>query len=55
VLLDSGEGLDFTGEITHFLDCLDTGQPCETDARAGRKVMDIVFRAYDKAAAAGGN
>jgi UDP-N-acetyl-2-amino-2-deoxyglucuronate dehydrogenase len=55
VLLENDEGLDFTGEISHFFDCLDTGKPCETDARAGRKVMEIIFSAYEKAAAAGGN
>jgi predicted dehydrogenase len=55
ILLNSDEGLDFTGEITHFLDCVDTGRLCETDARAGRRVMELVFHAYERAAAAGGN
>lgn len=55
VLLDSNEGLDFTGEIGHFFDCLDTGKPCETDARAGRKMMKIIFDAYKGAAKAGAN
>ncbi len=55
VLLDSDEGLDFTGEITHFFDCLELRIPCETDARAGRRMMEIIFSAYEKAAAAGGN
>ena len=55
ILLDSDEGLDFTGEITHFLDCLDTGIPCETDARTGRKVMELIFAAYENAAAVGAN
>jgi predicted dehydrogenase len=55
VLLDSDEGLDFTGEIAHFFDCLDLGIPCETDARAGRRIMETIFGAYEKAAAAGGN
>ncbi|HZT31169.1 MAG TPA: Gfo/Idh/MocA family oxidoreductase [Bryobacteraceae bacterium] len=55
VLLESGEGLDFTGEITHFFDCLETGQPCQTDARSARKLMELVFQAYDKAEREGGN
>ena len=55
VLLDSDEGLDFTGELTHFFDCLDTGRPCQTDARAGRYLMAAVFNAYDRAARDGGN
>jgi predicted dehydrogenase len=55
VLLDSDEGLDFTGELTHFFDCLDTGQPCQTDARVGRYLMAAVFSAYDRAAQDGGN
>jgi UDP-N-acetyl-2-amino-2-deoxyglucuronate dehydrogenase len=55
VLLESDEGLDFTGELAHFFDCLDTGQSCQTDARASRKIMELVFDAYDKAAREGGN
>jgi predicted dehydrogenase len=55
VLLDNDEGLDFTGEIRHFFDCLDTGARCETDARAGRKMMEIIFKAYEEAAATGAN
>jgi predicted dehydrogenase len=55
ILLDSDEGLDFTGEIRHFFDCLDTKISCETDGRAGRKLMEAVFSAYEKASLESGN
>ena len=55
VLVESDEGLDFTGEITHFFDCLDTGQPCMTDAREVRQIMELVLGAYQKAERDGGN
>ena len=32
ILVDSDEGLDFSGEVKHFFDCLDTGQACQTTA-----------------------
>lgn len=55
LLVDSSEGLDFTGEVTHFFDCLDTGEPCQTDGRAGRQLIALVMSAYEKAAYEGGN
>ena len=55
VLLESDEGLDFTGELNHFFDCLDTGQPCETDGCTARGIMEHIFKAYEKAAREGGN
>lgn len=54
VLLDTGEGLDFSEEVGHFLDCVETGQPCQTDGRTARKLMAAVFGAYQKAEAEGG-
>ena len=47
--------LDFSGEVTHFFDCLDTGQPCMTDARDVRQIMELVLGAYRKAERDGGN
>lgn len=55
LLVDSSEGLDFTGEVAHFFECLDTGQPCQTDGRTGRQLMALVLGAYEKAAREGGN
>jgi predicted dehydrogenase len=55
LLVDSDEGLDFSGEVTHFFDCLDTGQPCQTDGRVGRQLIALVLGAYEKAVREGGN
>ncbi len=55
LLWDTDEGLDFAGEISHFFDCLDTGQPCQSDGRVARYLMSAVFTAYEKAAREGGN
>ncbi len=55
ILMDSDEGLDFSGEVKHFFDCLDTGEPCQTDGRVARKLMALVLDAYAKAAQEGGN
>lgn len=55
ILLESDEGLDFSGEVAHFFDCLDTGQPCQTDGRVGRNLIALILNAYEKASAEGGN
>lgn len=55
VLLESNEGLDFSGEVAHFFECLDAGLPCQSDGRAARHLMAFVLNAYDKAARDGGN
>lgn len=55
ILLESDEGLDFSGEVIHFFECLDTGQPCQSDGRVARYLMASVFGAYEKAAREGGN
>ena len=55
VLVENDEGLDFSGEVTHFFDCLDTGHPCMTDARDVRQIMELVLGAYEKAYRDGGN
>lgn len=55
VLLESGEGLDFSGEVVHFFECLDTGTSCQSDGRMARYLMASVFSAYEKAAREGGN
>ena len=54
VLLDTGEGLDFTEEVAHFFDCVETGKPAQTDGKTARKLMEVVFRAYQKAEQEGG-
>jgi predicted dehydrogenase len=54
ILLETGEGLDLIGEVTHFFDCLDTGQPCKTDGRVALKLMELVLGAYEKAEREGG-
>ena len=54
VLLDSDEGLDFTEEVRHFLDCVQQGLPCQTDGTVARKLMAVVFEGYEKAAREGG-
>ena len=53
LLWGTDEGLDFAGEISHFFDCLDTGQPCQSDGRVARYLMSAVFTAYEKAAREG--
>jgi len=53
VLLDTSEGLDFTGEIDHFLDCIEKNIPCQTDGVQARKLMALIFDAYQKAEAVG--
>ena len=55
VLLDSDEGLDLAPEIEHFLDCVETGHTPQTDGRMARNMIAIVFEAYRKATAEGGN
>jgi predicted dehydrogenase len=55
IIMDSDEGLDFSGEVTHFFDCLDTGAPCQTGGRTARRLMEITFDAYEKADRSGGN
>ena len=55
ILVDSDEGLDFSGEVKHFFDCIDTGQPCQTDGNVARDVMALVLGAYEKADREGGN
>lgn len=54
VLLESSEGLDFTEEVRHFLDCITEQTPCVTDGRMARKMMAAVFNAYEKAEREGG-
>lgn len=54
VLLDTGEGLDFTEEVAHFFDCVETGKPSQTDGKTARKLMEVVFKAYQKAEQEGG-
>lgn len=49
VLLESDEGLDFTEEVRHFLDCVTNNVPCQTDGPAARKLMVAVLQAYDNA------
>ena len=55
VLLQSGEGLDFSPELEHFFDCIETGQRPETDGYAARKLVALVLEAYRKAELEGGN
>ncbi|TAM83338.1 MAG: Gfo/Idh/MocA family oxidoreductase [Acidobacteria bacterium] len=55
VLLESDEGLDFTPEIEHFFNCVETGERPQTDGYTARKVIELVFEAYRKAQAEGGN
>jgi predicted dehydrogenase len=55
ILVDSDEGLDFSGEVKHFFDCLDTGQACQTDGTVARGIMALVLEAYEKADQVGGN
>ena len=53
VLLDTAEGLDFTEEVAHFFDCIDTGIPCQTDGKTVRALMSVLFDAIGKAEAEG--
>ncbi len=46
VLLDNDEGLDVIYEMTHFLDCIDSGATPATDGRAARKIIELVLSAY---------
>ena len=52
-LLDTAEGLDFTEEVAHFFDCIDTGIPCQTDGKTVRALMSVLFDAIGKAEAEG--
>ncbi|MEE2709827.1 MAG: Gfo/Idh/MocA family oxidoreductase [Gemmatimonadota bacterium] len=54
VLLESEEGLDFTEEVRHFLDCITELVPCQTDGHTARKLMAAVLEAYEKAERDGG-
>jgi predicted dehydrogenase len=55
VLLESDEGLDLAPEIKHFFHCVETGERPQTDGRVAREMLRLVFEAYSKAAAEGGN
>lgn len=50
VLLESDEGLEMQPEDAHFLDCLGDRRRPETDGRAARRIMELVFQAYREAA-----
>lgn len=50
VILESSEGLDLFEEVKHFFDCIEGDCPCQTDGRIARKLMEIILRAYEKAA-----
>ncbi|MBT5873907.1 MAG: Gfo/Idh/MocA family oxidoreductase [Candidatus Latescibacteria bacterium] len=54
ILLESGEALDFTEEVRHFLDYVTDNVPCQTDGPAARKLMAAVLQAYDNAEREGG-
>ena len=55
ILLESGEGLNLTGEVRHFLDCLDSGARPQTDGIVARGLMKVALDAYAAAEAAGAN
>jgi UDP-N-acetylglucosamine 3-dehydrogenase len=55
VLLQSQEGLDFSPELEHFFDCIETGRRPETDGYCARKLVALVLDAYRKAELEGGN
>ena len=55
VLHESDEGLNVAPEISHFLDCIQTGSPPQTDGRTARKIIELVTLAYQDAEAKGAN
>ena len=55
VALESDEGLNLAPEVSHFLDCVDTGTTPQTDGRTARKIIALVHEAYADAAARGAN
>ena len=52
-MIESGEGLDLTGEVEHFLDCVETGGTPMTDGRSARAIIELVQGAYRRADAVG--
>ena len=54
-LHESNEGLDLRPEVSHFLDCVETGQTPQTDGRCARQLIALVTRAYDEADERGAN
>ena len=55
VLHESDEGLDLRPEVSHFLDCIETGQTPQTDGRSARNIIALVTQAYGEADERGAN
>jgi predicted dehydrogenase len=45
-VLDSGEGLNFRGEVSHFLDCVDQGIEPLTGGAMARELLAVVLQGY---------
>ena len=55
MLHESDEGLDVRPEVSHFLDCVETGQTPQTDGRCAREMIVLLTRAYREADERGAN
>ena len=55
VLHESDEGHDLQPEVSHFLDCVESGQTPQTDGRSARQLIALVTQAYAEADERGAN
>ena len=55
VIYESDEGLDLKPEISHFLDCVETGATPQTDGRKARQLIEMILFAYRQAESSGAN